>query len=1014
MFLHANNSDFHRQGGCYWRFYGELTGRGESVNSHKFFSLVVWVGVLLGLLVGRAWLAQATPALAAGDVTSSKVTGVSAKPARYSPAQVDLTSGPGRTLPPSLPSRLPLLQGTVVLTVTKSAENAGGDPLRPGERITYTITISNSGDITATNVVVSDTFPANTNFVTDSVSISPPSAGSTPGTQGTQPIIASGITVTAQSLVTVTYAVTVTSPLTNGTVITNTASVTSTEVPTPTTGMVTNTVIEYAPALSLTKTGPVTATVGQGVIYTFTVTNDDVDGDGSPLSDVTLEDNVAGAASYIGGDDDGDDLLEVGESWVYTVGYTIPATVTNLLVNTATVAALDGDGDIIDDSDSHSLDVEFNPALRVVKSGPIAAHVGDLVTFGFNVTNDVGNGDGTPINNILVSDDHASSVSPLLRLNDDGDDWLEVGETWIYIASYTIRATDPNLLTNTVTVAGQDIDGEPVSDTDAHTTDIEFEPALTITKDGPATASVGETVSYTFTVSHAGTSDDSSVSDVTVTDSVAGVATRLSGDASGDDQLDADETWIYTVDYTVPPTVTDPLTNTATVVGKDKDDEDVTASDDHSMAIEYAPVLAVSKSGPATANLDQTVDYTFNVSHAGTSDGSPVSDLTVTDSLAGLASLASGDANGNDQLEVGETWTYTASYTVLASDPDPLVNTATVVGKDQDGDEVTAGDSHSLDIEYVPALTVAKNGPTTADVGETVEYTFSVSHAGSSDGSPVGSVTVSDDVAGAAGFVSGDTNGNDQLELGETWIYSAGYTVLITDPDPLVNTATVLARDRDDDEITADDSHSLDIGFAPALTITKSGPITATADSPITYTLTVTNSGQATANDLLITDAIPVGATYVSGGTKVGDVVRWTVPSLAQDSSTQVTFVVKAFTDIINSDYGVVAAGNVSAAGEDVVETTVLIPPHVYRVYLPLVFKSPPTELSVFNDNTGGNVTFTVLGTGVSCTVPNNTTQFCGAFPPGTYNVRVNSACGDGVFSKTYASGPVTTRVFCK
>jgi hypothetical protein len=83
------------------------------------------------------------------------------------------------------------------------------------------------------------------------------------------------------------------------------------------------------------------------------------------------------------------------------------------------------------------------------------------------------------------------------------------------------------------------------------------------------------------------------------------------------------------------------------------------------------------------------------------------------------------------------------------------------------------------------------------------------------------------------------------------------------------------------------------------------------------------------------------------------------------------------------------------------------------KVYLPFITKPAPTQLSVFNDKTGGNITFTVLGTGVSCTVPNNTTLFCGSFPPGIYNIQVTSPCGNATVPKTYDSGPQTTRVFC-
>jgi hypothetical protein len=83
--------------------------------------------------------------------------------------------------------------------------------------------------------------------------------------------------------------------------------------------------------------------------------------------------------------------------------------------------------------------------------------------------------------------------------------------------------------------------------------------------------------------------------------------------------------------------------------------------------------------------------------------------------------------------------------------------------------------------------------------------------------------------------------------------------------------------------------------------------------------------------------------------------------------------------------------------------------------YLPLIYKPALTELFVFNDNTGGNVTFSVLGTGVKCTVPNNATLLCGTFLPGTHTVQAaTTSCGVGTSLKTYSSGVQTTRVFCK
>ncbi len=82
------------------------------------------------------------------------------------------------------------------------------------------------------------------------------------------------------------------------------------------------------------------------------------------------------------------------------------------------------------------------------------------------------------------------------------------------------------------------------------------------------------------------------------------------------------------------------------------------------------------------------------------------------------------------------------------------------------------------------------------------------------------------------------------------------------------------------------------------------------------------------------------------------------------------------------------------------------------KIYLPLIFKPPPTELFIKN-NTGGPVTFTVVGV-VTCNVPTGHQNYpCGIFPPGTYTVQVSSICGSLTTSRTYNSGPQTTEVFC-
>ncbi len=105
-------------------------------------------------------------------------------------------------------------------------------------------------------------------------------------------------------------------------------------------------------------------------------------------------------------------------------------------------------------------------------------------------------------------------------------------------------------------------------------------------------------------------------------------------------------------------------------------------------------------------------------------------------------------------------------------------------------------------------LSIDKSGPDYAYAGDTITYTYTVSNAGPDAAC---NVNVVDDLVSPVTYVSGDDDGDGCIDPGETWIFTATYTVMVGDPDPLVNTATVSSDAEDPNPENNSDTWSVDL-----------------------------------------------------------------------------------------------------------------------------------------------------------------------------------------------------------
>ena len=131
------------------------------------------------------------------------------------------------------------------------------------------------------------------------------------------------------------------------------------------------------------------------------------------------------------------------------------------------------------------------------------------------------------------------------------------------------------------------------------------------------------------------------------------------------------------------------------------------------------PVLSVNISGPSSALIGETVEFTYTLTNDPSGDLTPITGISLYDDLTGVPVYQSGD-NGNQLLDAGESWTYTAGYRVKLDDPENLTITVTATGRDSNGDSLdpaTAQQTLIVNQNFYPGYYPPEGGKNTDIIG---------------------------------------------------------------------------------------------------------------------------------------------------------------------------------------------------------------------------------------------------------------------------------------------------------
>lgn len=347
-----------------------------------------------------------------------------------------------------------------------------------------------------------------------------------------------------------------------------------------------------------------------------------------------------------------------------------------------------------------------------------------------------------------------------------------------------------------------------------------------------------------------------------------------------------------------PPGTT--IVNTVTIGAASPDPDPTNNTDDEEtlvVAAGAADVSIVKTDAPDPQAAGAPVSYAFTVTNHG---AETATNVTVTDPLpAGTAFLAGSPgctAAGTVVTCALGTLAPGASTVVGITISTPPVagtlnNLAVVTAAEPDPVPGNNADPEPTVLVAVADISVVKTGPASATPGATVTFTQLVTNHGPSmaenvvlaDPTPPGLTFVSNSGACTTVFpcVLGTIAPGTGVTVSTVFQIPSGYTA----PDPIVNTATVTTTTGGDLPGNNISTVMTPLAFSSDIEVLKSAStMTPGLGAQFDYVVTTRNLGPADATNVIVTDTLPPGVTYISHVTSSGTFVPatgvWTIPAL--------------------------------------------------------------------------------------------------------------------------------------